>query len=105
MYIEREIESTVDAMLRQGKVVLVTGARQVGKTTMLRRHLGDSFAYATMDDARDRALAKQDAALFFDSKTLPLIIDEVQRAPELFLPVKLLVDQSDERGQIVLTGS
>ena len=72
---------------------------------MLRRHLGDSFAYATMDDARDRALAKQDAALFFDSKTLPLIIDEVQRAPELFLPVKLLVDQSDERGQIVLTGS
>ena len=49
MYIEREIESTVDAMLRQGKVVLVTGARQVGKTTMLRRHLGDSFAYATMD--------------------------------------------------------
>ena len=70
MYIEREIESTVDAMLRQGKVVLVTGARQVGKTTMLRRHLGDSFAYATMDDARDRALAKQDAALFFDSKTL-----------------------------------
>ena len=105
MYIEREIESTVDAMLRQGKVVLVTGARQVGKTTMLRRHLGDSFAYATMDDARDRALAKQDAALFFDSKTFPLIIDEVQRAPELFLPVKLLVDQSDERGRIVLTGS
>ena len=56
MYIEREIESTVDAMLRQGKVVLVTGARQVGKTTMLRRHLGDSFAYATMDDARRQEL-------------------------------------------------
>ena len=105
MYIAREIESTVDAMLRQGKVVLVTGARQVGKTTMLRRHLGNSFSYATMDDTRDRTLAKQDVALFFDSKTLPLIIDEVQRVPELFLPVKLLVDQSDEKGQIVLTGS
>ncbi len=105
MYIKREFESTVDKMLHQGKVVLVTGARQVGKTTMLRRHLGDSFAYTTMDDARDRTLAKQDAALFFDSKTLPLVIDEIQRAPELFLPLKLLVDQSDEKGRIVLTGS
>ena len=105
MYIEREIQATVDAMLRQGKVVLVTGARQVGKTTMLKRHLGNSFAYSTMDDARDRALAKQDAALFFDSKTLPLIIDEIQRAPELFLSVKLLVDQSNKKGRIVLTGS
>ena len=105
MYIEREIQPTLDAMLCQGKVVLVTGARQVGKTTMLRRHLGDLFAYATMDDARDRALATQDAALFFDSKTLPLIIDEIQRAPELFLPVKLLVDQSSEKGRIILTGS
>ena len=105
MYIEREIESTVDTMLRQGKVLLVTGARQVGKTTMLKQHLGNSFTYTTMDDARDRALAKQDAALFFDSKTLPLIIDEIQRAPELFLPVKLLVDQSDEKGRIILTGS
>ena len=105
MYIKREIESTVDAMLTQGKVVLVTGSRQVGKTTMLKQHLGGTFGYATMDDPRDRALAKQDAVLFFDSKSLPLIIDEVQRAPELFLPVKLLVDQSDEKGRIVLTGS
>lgn len=105
MYIEREIEQTIDAMLTQGKVVLVTGARQVGKTTMLKQHLGDSFGYVTMDDVRERTLAKQDAALFFDSKDLPLIIDEVQRAPELFLPVKLLVDQSDKKGQIVLTGS
>ncbi len=105
MYIEREIEATLDAMLAQGKVVLVTGARQVGKTTMLRQHLGDAFAYSTMDDARDRALALTDAALFFDSKALPLVIDEIQRAPELFLSVKLLVDQSDEKGQVVLTGS
>ncbi len=105
MYISREIEQTIDAMLAQGKVVLVTGSRQVGKTTMLKHHLGSSFSYVTMDDTRERALAKQDAALFFDSKSLPLIIDEVQRAPELFLPVKLIVDQSSEKGRIILTGS
>lgn len=105
MYIRREIESTIDAMLMQGKVVLVTGARQVGKTTVLKEHLGDSFDYVSMENLRDYLLAKQDVMLFFDSHNLPLIIDEVQRAPELFSPVKWIVDQSDRRGRIVLTGS
>lgn len=105
MYIKREIESTIDAMLTQGKVVLVTGARQVGKTTVLKEHLGSSFNYVSMENPRDYLLAKQDAVLFFDSHDLPLIIDEVQRVPELFSPVKWVVDQSDQRGRIVLTGS
>ena len=105
MYIRREIESTIDAMLTQGKVVLVTGARQVGKTTVLKEHLGDTFSYVSMENPRDYLLAKQDAVLFFDSHDLPLIIDEVQRVPELFSPVKWIVDQSDQRGRIVLTGS
>ena len=105
MDIRREIESAIDAMLGQGKVVLVTGARQVGKTTTLRHHLGDSFGYVSMDDPRERALALQDSVLFFESKELPLIIDEVQRVPELFSSVKWIVDQSDEKGRIVLTGS
>lgn len=58
-----------------------------------------------MENPRDYLLAKQDAVLFFDSHDLPLIIDEVQRVPELFSPVKWVVDQSDQRGRIVLTGS
>lgn len=105
MYIEREVESTIDALLRQGKVVLVTGARQVGKTTVLKEHLGSSFDYVSMENPRDYLSAKQDAALFFESKSLPLIIDEVQRVPELFSPIKWVVDQSDEKGRIVLSGS
>lgn len=105
MYIRREIESTIDAMLTQGKVVLITGARQVGKTTVLKEHLGGSFSYVSMENPRDYLLAKQDAVLFFDSHELPLIVDEVQRVPELFSPVKWIVDQSDQRGRIVLTGS
>lgn len=105
MYIKREIESSIDRLLRQGKVVLVTGARQVGKTTVLREHLGSSFGYVSMENPRDYLLAKQDAALFFESKSLPLFIDEVQRVPELFSPLKRIVDQSTKKGQVVLTGS
>lgn len=105
MYIKREIEPTIDAMLKQGKVVLVTGARQVGKTTVLKQHLGNDFNYVSMENPRDYLLAKEDAVLFFESKTLPLIIDEVQRVPELFSPIKWIVDQSEEKGRIVLTGS
>lgn len=105
MYIRREIVSTIDAMLTQGKVVLITGARQVGKTTVLKEHLGGSFSYVSMENPRDYLLAKQDAVLFFDSHELPLIVDEVQRVPELFSPVKWIVDQSDQKGRIVLTGS
>ena len=104
MYIKREIEPTIDAMLKQGKVVLVTGARQVGKTTVLKQHLGNDFN-VSMETPRDYLLAKEDAVLFFESKTLPLIIDEVQRVPELFSPIKWIVDQSEEKGRIVLTGS
>ena len=92
-------------MLSQGKVVLVTGARQVGKTTVLRQHLGSSFDYVSLEDPRDYAAAREDALLFFDNHSLPLIIDEVQRVPELFSTVKFIVDQSDGRGQVVLTGS
>lgn len=105
MYIDREIEATVDRMLQQGKVVLMTGARQVGKTTMLKHHLGDTFSYVSMENPRDYLQAKQDAVLFFETRSLPIIIDEVQRVPELFSQVKWMVDESDKKGRIVLTGS
>ena len=105
MYIEREIEQTIQQALHQGKVVLVTGARQVGKTTTLMRCFENNFDYVSMDNARQRSLAAEDSALFFDSKTFPLIIDEIQRTPELFLPIKEIVDQSEKKGQLILTGS
>lgn len=105
MYIRREIEQTIDSMLRQFKVVLVTGARQVGKTTVLEEHLGDRFSYVTMENPASYDLALSDAVLFFQSQDLPLIIDEVQRVPALFQTTKWIVDQSSEKGRIVLTGS
>lgn len=105
MYIKREIEATVSQMLGQFKVVLVTGARQVGKTTMLRTSLGDSFSYVTLENPVQFSNAEHDAVLFFRANSLPLIIDEVQRVPSLFQTTKFVVDQSSELGQVVLTGS
>ncbi|MBR2682905.1 MAG: ATP-binding protein [Atopobiaceae bacterium] len=105
MYIKREIERTIDEHLHQFKVVLVTGARQVGKTTVLGEHLAESFSYSTLEDPGTYRLADTDALLFFRSESLPLIIDEVQRVPSLFQTVKFIVDQSEEKGLVVLTGS
>ena len=85
--------------------MLVTGVRQVGKITVLREHLSELFAYITFEDPETYRLADTDAPLFFRSESLLLIIDELQRVPSLFQTVKFIVDQSEERGLVVLTGS
>ena len=105
MYIHREIEVTIHEMLKQFKVVLVTGARQVGKTTVLKNSLEDSFSYVTLENPVEASNAENDSLLFFEMKSLPLVIDEVQRVPSLFQATKFIVDQSSEYGQIILTGS
>lgn len=105
MYIPREVEATIGRELTQGKVVLVTGARQVGKTTTLRHLLGDRYNYVSLENPLAYQLAKTDSVLFFSQNALPLIVDEVQRVPELFSAVKWQVDESNTRGQVVLAGS
>ena len=105
MYRRREAEATLLSLMGQFKVVLVTGARQVGKTTMLQHVLPEDFRYVTLDDPRAGVLAREDPVLFFDANRLPVAVDEVQRVPELFQQVKFLVDQSPETGRVVLTGS
>lgn len=105
MYIPREIEHTVDEMLDQFKVVLVTCARQVGKTTMLEEHLGMGYGYVSLEDQETFAQAQLDSTLFFQMNALPLVIDEVQRAPGLFQAVKVQVEKSAAKGMVVLTGS
>ena len=105
MYRHREAEAALLSLMRQFKVVLVTGARQVGKTTMLQHVLPEDFRYVTLDDPRVGVLAREDPVLFFDANRLPVAVDEVQRVPGLFQQVKFLVDQSPEAGRVVLTGS
>lgn len=105
-YITRSLERKFVHMSSFFKAVLVTGARQVGKTTML-RHLaeGQNRTYVTLDDLMARDLAKSDPVLFFQKFKPPIIIDEVQYAPELFGQIKILCDQSEETGLFWLTGS
>lgn len=105
-YIKRDLERKFTEMNNFFKAVLVTGARQVGKTTML-RHLaeGSNRTYVTLDDIAVRELAAADPVLFFQTYKPPIIIDEIQHAPQLFGHIKYLCDKSDETGQFWLTGS
>lgn len=105
-YITRELERKFLKMNGFFKAILVTGARQVGKTTML-KHLaeGTNRTYVTLDNAMARDLAKSDPALFFQTYKPPILIDEVQKAPELFEQIKIICDETEEKGLIWLTGS
>ena len=105
-YITRELERKFLKMSGFFKAVLVTGARQVGKTTML-KHLagGTDRTYVSLDNAMARDLAKSDPVLFFQTYKPPILIDEVQKAPELFEQIKIICDETDEKGLIWLTGS
>ena len=105
-YIRRALERKFLKMSGFFKAVLVTGARQVGKTTML-KHLaqGSNRTYVTMDNSAICALAKRDPDLFFQTYKPPILIDEVQKAPELFEAIKVICDESEETGLFWLTGS
>lgn len=111
MYINRALEPVVRRYSDHFKVVVVTGPRQVGKTTML-RHLakqdeerGIVRSYVTLDNTAIRQSAKDDPALFLQRYRPPVLIDEIQKAPELLPYIKELVDRSDETGTVWLTGS
>ena len=105
-YINRTLERKFLHMSGFFKAVLVTGARQVGKTTML-KHLaeGQERTYVSLDDSMVRMLAQTDPVLFFQTYKPPIIIDEVQKAPQLFEQIKIICDASEETGLFWLTGS
>ena len=87
-------------------MVLVTGARQIGKTTMLQKLMeGTNRGYVTLDDLNERNIAKTDPELFLQLHKPPVLIDEVQYAPELFTYIKMNVDKNHEPGAFWLTGS
>lgn len=105
MYIPRAIEDTVRSVSKTFPVLLLTGPRQVGKTTLLQKMAKDERGYVTLDDPDARYLAKSDPALFLQRYAPPVIIDEIQYAPELLPYLKISVDKSRRKGDFWLTGS
>lgn len=105
MYIKRAIEASVLKASKSFPVVLVTGPRQVGKTTLLGTLAEEERHYVTLDDPDVRMLAKTDPATFMQRFTPPIIIDEIQYAPELLPYVKMSIDTSKQKGTFWLTGS
>jgi predicted AAA+ superfamily ATPase len=105
IYIQRTIEPTILQASANFPVVMVTGPRQIGKTTTLQRIAGVKRRYITLDDINERTLAKTDPELFFKRHPPPILIDEVQYAPELFTYIKIICDRERKPGLFWLTGS
>jgi uncharacterized protein len=105
MILPRTLEASVQKANNQFPVLLITGARQVGKTTLLRRASGSERTYVTLDDPRLLALAKNDPILFLQRFRPPLLIDEIQYAPELLPIIKMQVDEERTNGMFWLAGS
>jgi len=107
MYKKRAIETKIKYLSEHFSVVLVCGARQTGKTTMLKHFAEETggIGYVTLDYPRVRQLAREDPELFLQQYPAPVIIDEIQYAPELLPYIKIRADEKREKGMYYLTGS
>jgi hypothetical protein len=102
---QRTLGNTIHAISDSFPVLMLTGPRQVGKTTLLEMCAQGERAYVTLDDLDARNLAQSDPALFLQTWKSPLIIDEIQYAPQLFSAIKVIVDREKRNGLFWLTGS
>ena len=103
-YKVRHLEAVISEELPYSKAILLIGARQVGKTTLLKK-LFPSIPVVTFDPVIDIMQARSNPDLFLDSLPTPVILDEVQYAPEIFAPLKRRLDALSENGKYLLTGS
>ena len=104
-YIHRDIDSLLLEVANSYSAMIVTGPRQVGKTTTLRTLLGEGRQFVSLDDRENRNLAKTDPEMFLSVHSAPVIIDEVQYAPELFSYIKMKIDNGAPAGSYLMTGS
>ena len=103
-YIPRAITPILKKRVETSKCALLTGARQVGKSTVIKETF-PSYTLASFDDALTRLQAHEEPKLLFLNNPCPLFIDEVQKEPGILENIKLIVDNSEERGQFILSGS
>jgi predicted AAA+ superfamily ATPase len=105
MYIKRLIENTLIKASKTFPVVILTGARQSGKTTLLKHLFEKTHTYLSLDEIDIRMLAVNDPRAFLSRYKTPLIIDEIQNAPVLLSYIKAIVDKEKKQGLFILTGS
>ena len=104
MYFHRHIEPVVERIAKRKPVLVLTGARQVGKSTMLKEVYSD-INYVALNRPLVRESAKENPSLFFEANKPPVIVDEIQKAAELFDYIMDIVDEEKKKGQFYLTGS
>lgn len=104
MYYSRHLQSILQNLLTQFPAILLTGARQVGKSTLI-QHIAPEYEYITLDDPLQLNQAKNEPNLFLLNHAHPMILDEVQYAPELFPLLKLNIDREKQNGLYLLSGS
>ena len=107
-FIERDLKTKIIDLNKEYSAILITGARQVGKSTLFETIMKDIHSereIVTLDDLEERALARKDPAMFLQVHEAPVMIDEVQYAPELFSYIKIAIDRGAAPGSFWLTGS
>lgn len=107
-FIERDLKSKIIELNKEYSAILIIGVRQVGKSTLFKNIMEEIHAdreIVTLDDLEERALAKKDPAMFLQIHEPPVMIDEVQYAPELFSYIKIAIDRGAAPGSFWLTGS
>ena len=104
-YLRRTLEPIIEKASEHFKVVMLSGLRQVGKSTLLKMIAGENRRYITLDNTAQRLMANEDPSSFFEHNQAPAIVDEIQLAPSLFRPLKEKVDEQNGKGQYWLSGS
>ena len=105
MYINRALTQRLKKLTKVFPVIVITGARQVGKSTLLKHVYENNADYIVFDPVVDIENARQDPELFLNNHQCPMVLDEIQYAPELVAAIKRRVDKNRTPGQYILTGS